>query len=342
MPFAISQGNARLNFLDGLRGLAVALMVINHASRWILSAGAGFREQWIYFTVTLSAPIFLFLVGFCLKLSFEAVKDKLTDRQIVFKYLRRGVFIIFSGYIFNWLVFADESILSGKVLHSIGASIILSIPFLFLGRKKSGQAVILALALFLLFGFGWFFPFFSAWSRDHELIRSIFFSDFLLIPWFGFVLIGLLEAGAFLAAKDRTIFAYRGAVAGLALIAIFAVYHFLFVAGPAFVFDYDYNLNNHWSPNIVTLFWIIGMIFLLFGLAYFLLEARKIKVRWLIVLGQSAFFIYFLHHLVGLNFLSDFLGVRFGLMATFVLFDIIFIGFLAISGKCWLVFKKIF
>ena len=60
---------SRLAFLDGLRGLALILMVVNHTARWWIEARMTVgRYALIYVTLTLAAPIFLFLVGFCLPL----------------------------------------------------------------------------------------------------------------------------------------------------------------------------------------------------------------------------------------------------------------------------------
>ncbi|HPW39835.1 MAG TPA: heparan-alpha-glucosaminide N-acetyltransferase domain-containing protein, partial [bacterium] len=61
--------DSRLKFLDGLRGVAIVLMVFNHTARWLFGGDPLLGNTIIYFTVSLSAPIFLFLVGFCLELS---------------------------------------------------------------------------------------------------------------------------------------------------------------------------------------------------------------------------------------------------------------------------------
>jgi len=46
-------------------------MVVNHTARWWLDLSVGMpRYHIIYLTVPLSAPLFLFLVGFCLPLSY--------------------------------------------------------------------------------------------------------------------------------------------------------------------------------------------------------------------------------------------------------------------------------
>ena len=65
-----SGARTRLAYLDGLRGVALVLMVVNHTARWWVDAHMTWtRYGLIYVTLTLAAPTFLFLVGFCLPLA---------------------------------------------------------------------------------------------------------------------------------------------------------------------------------------------------------------------------------------------------------------------------------
>src|SRR3989441_6275634 len=62
----------RLAFLDVFRGFALIVMVLNHTGRWWIAREMGWWRYWIvYGTVTVAAPIFLFLVGFVLPLSLH-------------------------------------------------------------------------------------------------------------------------------------------------------------------------------------------------------------------------------------------------------------------------------
>ena len=62
--------SGRLAFLDVLRGVALIVMVLNHTSRWWIDRQMGWSRYWlVYGTVTVAAPIFLFLVGFVLPVS---------------------------------------------------------------------------------------------------------------------------------------------------------------------------------------------------------------------------------------------------------------------------------
>src|SRR2546425_9861821 len=62
----------RLAFLDVFRGFALIVMVLNHTGRWWIGREMGWWRYWlVYGTVTVAAPIFLFLVGFVLPLSLH-------------------------------------------------------------------------------------------------------------------------------------------------------------------------------------------------------------------------------------------------------------------------------
>jgi len=103
--------SGRQLFLDGLRGLALIFMVLNHTGRWWIERPLGWpRYHLVYLTVTLAAPIFLFLVGFCLPLSY--LNSTLTRGEryvsVAWKYVRRGARLVVAGWFLNLLVFPDE------------------------------------------------------------------------------------------------------------------------------------------------------------------------------------------------------------------------------------------
>src|SRR5438046_716246 len=98
-------------FLDGLRGLALIFMVLNHTGRWWIERPLGWpRYHLVYLTVTLAAPIFLFLVGFCLPLSY--LNSTLPRGQryvsVAWKYVRRGARLVVAGSFLDPLGLPDE------------------------------------------------------------------------------------------------------------------------------------------------------------------------------------------------------------------------------------------
>src|SRR5712664_584686 len=112
----------RFAYLDGLRGAALIFMVLNHTARWWMDGHMTWsRYHLIYVTLTLSAPVFLFLVGFCLPLSLRSSADAPESMgALLRKFAPRGARIVLAGLLLNVLVFPDEPVLSGGVLQMIG------------------------------------------------------------------------------------------------------------------------------------------------------------------------------------------------------------------------------
>src|SRR5882672_9722327 len=110
----------RFAYLDGLRGAALIFMVLNHTARWWMGGHVTWsRYHLIYVTLTLSAPVVLFLVGFCLPLSLRSSA-----------------------------VFPDEPVLSGGVLQMVGFAIIVMVPAIWaLARYRAAPWALLGIAV---------------------------------------------------------------------------------------------------------------------------------------------------------------------------------------------------
>ncbi|MFA5029162.1 MAG: heparan-alpha-glucosaminide N-acetyltransferase domain-containing protein [Patescibacteria group bacterium] len=333
----------RLDFLDYWRGWAIVLMVFNHTARWWLESATlgALQERVVYFTVTLAAPFFLFLVGFSLALSFFRAREakRLPSAKIVVKYLKRGLFIIILGYVFNFLILTSQnSILRGQVLQAIGSTIILAIPFLFLSQKKFFQFVFLALALAIVF----FGPIAFSLSVSAPLLEKInwFFTAFPLIPWFGFALLGLVLGRIFLELRDnqKKLAWFFGVLGFLGVIglAIAFVGKELFLDGYFFAFGHDFVVNAWWAPKGLTVFWVLGMIFIFLVGCYFLDQFGKWRITWLKNLGQTALMIYFAHHLIGLDLLSYVFNFKLATPVGYFCASLVFLVILVFSSGCWL------
>ena len=121
--------NSRIIQLDLLRGVAVILMVMQHLQSWL------WEKNWVSYSITFpenpimliinfmgnfAAPLFLILAGSGAVLLFEKPELKKND------FLKRGLFIIASGYLLNLLAPGWFKPGSWYILHTIGTGIILA------------------------------------------------------------------------------------------------------------------------------------------------------------------------------------------------------------------------
>lgn len=75
-------------------------------------------------------------------------------------------------------------------------------------------------------------------------------------------------------------------------------------------FKRDFVLNNHWITRGVTNLLCLGAVFSLLGLAYYLVEIKRLPVGWLVVLGRTSLMLYFLHHLRVLTLTKEWLSIK--------------------------------
>ena len=187
--------------IDFLRGVAIILMILfhlaynlNYFGRYFLDLNSGF---WLYLARA-SSITFILLVGISLTLSFSrANKMKIDKKKLYSKYIKRGLKIFSWGLLITLItgIFFRENLIFFGVLHFIGISIIIAIPFLrfrylnlFLG------IVFISIGMYLkniAFGFSWLI-----WlgMRPEKLYA---FDYFPVFPWMGIVLIGLFIGNIF-------------------------------------------------------------------------------------------------------------------------------------------------
>lgn len=176
---------ARLPLLDAARGLAVIAMVIYHFS-WDLSV-FGLVEldvgrEWRPAAMAIAAS-FLVISGTALTLS-----GRFRPRR--FATLLGAAALVSLG---SWWFDPDSFIFFG-ILHCLALSSILALPFL---RAPAGLLVAAAVAAFALGG--WAHPFFDAapWLWLGLSTQVPLTNDYIpIIPWFGFVLLGMLAGRA--------------------------------------------------------------------------------------------------------------------------------------------------
>ena len=332
----------RLLFVDALPGVALVLMVLNHTGRWWQTGHMTWpRYYLIYVTLTLAAPIFLFLVGFSVALSTSRTESA---GAALGKGALRGVRIILAGLLLNLLVFPEGPISNNGVLQTIGLAILVATPAALLVRWRGAQWGLLALAAAGYLLFWWRFPSLLEWVSAHPVSSRVFFFEFPPWPWLSLVLVGLVLGGWWVQQPDagaRARYLWTMAAAGLACLVWFFGWDWWAGTPNRWMMTRDFILNNHWTPRGATLAWIMGTLFCELALFYWLVEILKMPSRWLVILGQTALFLYFTHHFIVFTLFKQRLGVAFNDWWHFAFANLALILLLLAMGRGWQEVKRL-
>jgi uncharacterized membrane protein len=306
----------RITYIDVLRGVAIVLMVVNHTSRWWIDVSMGWARYWlVYGSMLLPASLFLFLVGFALPLPFRG--RPLPPLAATWpRYWRRGLGIVLAGMLLNAIVFRDEPFYAGGVLQTIGLSVILTAPAVWITRRRGGRAGLLALAAALYAAFVYAVPALRAWVEQHPRIALSLVYDFPLWPWIAASIVGVVAGTAWLDARaggpeaERRFFAVLAGAGVLGLL-LYAAWETLWPTAPRFGFPRDFVVNRHWTPRGVTLLLIGGSTAILTSVTYWLCEVRRVSLRALVVLGQTSMMLYVLHQVLAHTLVKEAMGHTF-------------------------------
>ncbi|MEI6287965.1 MAG: heparan-alpha-glucosaminide N-acetyltransferase domain-containing protein [bacterium] len=334
---------SRWKFIDVLRGLAIVLMVFNHTARYLLDISVFGYEQFVYGTMIMAGPVFLFLVGFSLALSFEATKKNIkSNRKIISKYVFRGLIITAVGFFLSFCVFLDEQSLTSNVLHTIGEGIILAIPFLYFSQKSIGRLLTLFLAIIVIISFYWLYLFFVFFSLSHQIIAQMFLSGFQLVPWFGVILLGIVSGNFFiLSVQKNQASLFFKKILGLGICS-FLVFICVQMINPQtlWLFSGDYDLNGFWLPSGAMMIFILSGIMVCLSAVYYLVEIKKINLQFLIDFGRASLVLYVWHLFLVVVVFEIILGLNFFNWFLFFVFDLLLFVFLWQSAKIWIEIKK--
>ena len=185
-PFHRSRSD-RFIELDVLRGFAIASMISLHFLWDLDYYGIMSLNYGIYQISTVIAPIFFILVGICLVISSERKKAE----YLVIHGLRIFLLGMILTAVTSFLL-PERPIIFG-VLHCIGLSIILCIPFL---RFKSYNILFAALVILIGFQMGQYAienpsVFHLILGLHQANVWNYTIDYFPLFPWFGAILFGI-------------------------------------------------------------------------------------------------------------------------------------------------------
>lgn len=289
----------RLKFLDDFRGLAIAAMVVNHVGHYLAPQFVSYPIYlMIYLSVTIAAPVFLFVSGFSLSLSWQKFSESAEAPKKFFRRcLKRGAILIVCGYLINLFFFFDEPIFRSRVLFFLGLASILTYPVLLLLKKKFGPALVLTSSLAVLIFFQFFAPAINGLFSLQPILADVFLSEFPLLPWLSVYIIGLLFGRKYLELSEvrRDIMIKISGAVGFVLIFFWLVLSVMVGRFQFFSFTYDLALNAYWTPDIITWFWTFGWIMLGLFCLYQMRKDFPVGDNILTVLGKNALAAYFIH-----------------------------------------------
>jgi len=347
-PPARRPASERLVFLDALRGFALIFMVLNHTGRWWQDRTMGWPWYYsVYVTMAVAAPTFLFLVGFCLPLSLVKTRGAVAKPVLptLWKYAKRGGRIILAGLLLNVLVFPEDPFWTNGVLQTIGLGVIIAAPAGLFLRSAAGRYLVAAAAVLLYLSFGWAFGFLTSWVAAHPVSSRVLFFEFPPWPWLALVLFGLVPGELFVERSDprgRSRYMCAMAAAGVLCIAWLFAYDWWAQTPNRWMFKRDFILNNHWTPRGATAVWVIGMTFCLMAAFYYLAEVRRLRMTWLVTLGQTALMLYFVHQLIVLTLVNQHLHVKFNNWWYYGLANLLLMFVLLGLGRAWLEIKRLY
>ena len=183
--------------LDVLRGLAIIYMISFHFLWDLDYYGVRSLNAQMWQFKEIGAPVFFILVGICLVVSKNknSIKPSSEQKKYNQHLILRGLKIFGLGMIITivtMIIIPNRPVLFG-VLHCIGLSIILCIPFLRFKSYNILFAILLILTGFLLGQYTIENPtvFHLALGLHQANIWSYTIDYFPLFPWFGVTLLGI-------------------------------------------------------------------------------------------------------------------------------------------------------
>ncbi len=308
---------SRQTSIDVLRAMAIAIMVTVHfienlsglygdGERMILGVDYGW---WL--PTGFAAPTFALLSGMSYRLWSVVQKEKgYTDEMISKRTIRRGLFLIGLGFMFNVLVWLPEDVFNWDILTLIGFALLaLSVV-----RQMPEKIVILSAGLVIAISpilrvMADYPAFWQAYYFDYDFTISDVLLGWLVVgyfpvfPWLALPMIGYVLA-RFLFVESRKI--QKIQICGFAVISIVISYA-LMMAWSLMPICITGGSSRGWSmfpPSIPYLLGTLGTSIVVLMVVQRVLnkdaERWKMYIQYISPLSRYSLSIYLLHHIVHL------------------------------------------
>jgi uncharacterized membrane protein len=325
----------RLAYLDAARGVALVLMVVNHTARYWASDDLA-RWPLIYVTTSAAGPTFLFLVGFVLPLSYRGQPHPVRRAMV------RAAGLFAAGYVVNVVLAPQQPLLGSNVLHTIGMAVLLAVFVRRWLAHPLGRYAVAVAGVALYASFLALFDPLTAWLAAHPLAAWLFFYDFPLWPWLGLVFVGLALGAA---AANLDAHATRRFYAGLGWAAVALAAGALagewgWPAWPRLAFSHDLLVTNHWIPRGASVAWVLAWAFATLAACFELVARRGLALRPLVIVGQTALFLYVAHHVIVVTLGQRMLGMSLRSWPLYWLATVLLLGALVALGAGWSVIRR--
>lgn len=319
--------NERLISLDAMRGFTIAAMLlVNYPGSWQHIYYPLTHAKWNGLTPTdLIFPVFLFIVGVSIALSYTKLREKgVSKKELHKKIIIRAIRIFAVGVFISLLPYFDfQNIKVTGVLQRISL-VFLACSFIYLHTSYRTQVVLGVLILVAYWLVMTQVP--TPGIGEVRLDRDANFAawvDSVLLPeslWQG-----TWDAEGLLGTFPAIVTGISGLVAGRMLLSNHTPHEksiLLMIAGilllaAGYIWHLTFPVNkNLWSSSFVLV--TSGAAFLLLGAVYYIVDIRKFTsgARTGIIFGANAIAIYFISEVIShlfytLPFGSASLNVRF-------------------------------
>jgi uncharacterized membrane protein len=298
----------RFSSIDILRTVAIVLMVLVHFMENLSG-----KTNWS--PTGFGAPFFAFLAGVSYSLWLKSKGNRSRSEEELSKItIRRGLFLIGLGFLFNIVIWLPEDVFNWDVLTYIGSSILV---LNWVRRGPPAVALILAGMLCLAspilqkqaqYDLYWTDGYFQVdWTLSDILIGYLITGYFPLFPWLALPLVGfacgnfMLDSKTLRVAEVRTV-----AITGVALLAISVL---LQLAHPYMPSQLVVKPDDAWTmfpPSLAYLAGTIGMVLFWLAILHRWIDhnPKMNPDRGLLsvasTLSRHSLTIYILHHVVHL------------------------------------------